>query len=565
MNYKQISNQSKSDWKRSWTPKDNKPFAQNWDMQRIRDGQQLNDFVEKQIDSVYDLDSDWLKNPQIAKKIFDELSKFTERKNEKNNQYLIDFKTRLLKEIKGKRSKDQIWDDLKRVYSQFTVHGQKSKIWLLKKTDIDGWSSLLLLELAWFKKDWIENINFVANWESWPGMNIDTSDGGVWWLKVEQKKQQYINQKWEKKEYNTFFNSILSLDEHWWWPCSSTRMIYEILKDFNKIPHNQSKQVARFVQFVDIVDDLWYQVSGVVPDYLERTIFGLYRFLPVEFIFDYFKHPNRTGFEYLDDDYLSQTKIRNFDTNWKFKWLKSLKKISLEKKDRVDRWFQEYLDLEKKWYFLMYRDNRFIVDLWAKITDWPETASIYGAGIIRIFPSGDVYIYSPTKLSPKIGWFEVMNDHFIIDKIWSGKNLNELLREFDYLATREFENSTDPGSKFNLKKEIINYRENLKKDNSVKKDQISSVDILAKEQIAKLPDLEPGDIEIWKTYKWIVNNKRWNIIFVTLDSLDQVRWILHKSKSWDQFSSIKVWEEISVIVEKKEDNKINFVLDNAIK
>ncbi len=631
MQDKTVSGQSgyrpKSDWKRSWKSKANKPFAQNSDIQRVRESQELYDFVETKKDLLSSLDGDWLKNPKIAQEIFGWLNGFTKRKNEKNNQYLIDFKTWLLKEIKGKRSKDQVRDDLKRIYSQFTVHGQKSKMWLLKKTDIDWSASLLLLELAWFKENDKENINFVSNGESWPGMNIDTSDSAVWWLKVELKKHEYINKKWEKKEYSSFFNSILSLDEHWWWPCSSTRMIYEILKDFNRIPHDQYKQVARFVQFVDVVDDLGYQVSGVVSQYLERTIFGLHRSLPIEFIFDYFKYPNRTGFEYLSDDYLSQTKIKNFDANWEFKWSKSLKKISLEKKDRMDRWMQEYLDLEKNWYFLTYKGHRFVVDLWSKITDWPETASICDGGIIRIFPSGDLYIYSPIKLPAKIGWFESINEHFIIDKIWSGKNLDKLLKEFEIMTTKAFfleqkeenwkllfdENkqaiketsrtynfdanelrgktkedlekylldtdkniykdvyknvydiSIDPWSKLDLKKEIVQYRQNIEKEELLKKNKVSKWSVSLDNKLEDLPDLKMKNIEVWERYKWIVNNKMWNMLFVTLDKMDQIRWKLHKNKSWEKFSSIKIWDEIYVIVEEKEDNKISFKLDGATK
>jgi len=33
-------------------------------------------------------------------------------------------------------------------------------------------------------------------------------------------------------------------------------MVYQILKDFGKIPQDKQKQVERFVQFVDIVDDM---------------------------------------------------------------------------------------------------------------------------------------------------------------------------------------------------------------------------------------------------------------------------------------------------------------------
>jgi len=617
--------------KKPFTRRENTPFNNNPDLHKLQTSKEQRNFFETQIDLMANMNESKLKSKSTSDGIFRWLNVITYRKNIRNNEYLVNFKKWLLKQ--DKRSKKQIWNALKRVYGKFTVHGQKTKTGFVKKADIDAASSLLLLEMSWFKDRWYDNVTFVDNWQSWPGMNIDTSDGGIWWLKVDLKKNQHTDKEWKASEHQSFFNSILSLDEHGWWPSSSTRMIFEILKDFQKIPPKQMWQVSRFVQFVDIVDDLWYQASGIVSEYLERTIFGLHKFLSAEFIFNYFSNPNRTWFEYLSDEFLEKTGFRNFET----KKYQTLKETSKQKKDRMKDGNNQLMDLEKKGYYLMYGWHRFIVDLWAKIIDGPETASINQCGIIRIFPeSGDVYIYSPFKLPTKIGWFDVISDHFVIDKIWSGKDLNKLLGEFSRQKDRlilweelsiedndpryeEIKNIFEESKKKqieeirkskwkieweqldmaiekdtksviyiknqweaayvkindcfilswsqkDLNKEIIEYRKSIKFKNENKKAQSSNIDIWLKAKIGELPEWKIEDIEVWKKYVWIVNNKYPNMIFVTLDKSNEIRWILHKNKlDKEVFSSIQTWDKLSVVVKEKQGGKIEFVLDGVIK
>lgn len=558
----------------------NKPF-ENVQLRKISEDGKWAQSLETKRDLIADLDVKWWQNPKTAKDIFYLLNWITLEKNRKNNQYLFDFKKRLMDNIVAeknkivnwkklvlnekevmvyKRDKQAIREDLKRVYKKFTVHGQKTSNGFNKRADIDAAASLLLLELAWFTKDWYKDISYVENWKWGPGVNIDTSDEEIWWIRVlDYEKAKTSAKDWKIRREKSLFGTKAILNEHGNWPASSTRMVYQILKDFDKIPQDKQRQVERFVQFVDIVDDMWYQATGIVSPYLERTIFGLYKFLPTSFVFDYFKDANKTWFEYLDDKYLNDNKVFVFNLVSKKKEEKTLKEISKEKKERMEKANKEILKTEYDWYFLMFGDNRFIVDLWWKLTDGPETVSIWGKWIIRIFPwSWDLYIYSPFKLPNVIWWFEVSNEHFIIDKIWSWKNLNKLLNEFQYLSERKFSSwSKDPWSKRNLKQEIIEYRQKIEEKKKIeweKSQQEKTRYSSLKNTFSNLPDLL--DVEIWKDYDCIVNNVSWNIVYLTFDNKDKVRWRLHKNFVGEfDFKSLKQWDRLSVNIIKNEKTK----------
>jgi len=366
--------------------KNNNPFNSLLEVKKVKDKNQTqSEYLDTKRELISELWEKWRKKTQTAQEIFHRLNGISYKKNQENNQYLIDFKKWLLEEIKWKRGKAQIWEDLRRVYNTFTVHGQKTQTWLNKRADIDAAASILLLELAGFTDDWYRNLNVVDNWESGPGINLDT--GWSWGIKIEWYEKNRTTIKDDKiRREKSLFGTKLLIDEHWGGPCSTTRMIYQILRDFDKIADDQKDQIKRFVEFVDIVDDLWYKASWLISPFMERTIFGLYKFLPIWFVFNYFKDPNKTGFEYLHDKYLIENKVSILDMESKQKIEKPLKEISDNKKDRMNKAYKSLVKLESEWYFLMLGNDRFIVDLWWKLIDWPETASIYEKWIIRLFP-----------------------------------------------------------------------------------------------------------------------------------------------------------------------------------
>lgn len=569
----------KNDWKTEWRlDRKNKPFQDDSVINKISESKKQEESFEVQRDLILALDKEWWQNPQTAQDIFYLLTGITYRKNQSNNKYLHEFQNWLDEHIKNGKDKEEIWKDLQRVYDKFTVHGQKNNTWLLRRADIDASASILLLEIAWFTPDWYKNLTFVENEQSWPGINLDTWI--AWWIKIEWYEKSHTTIKDGKiRREKSLFGTKLLLDEHWGGPCSTTRMVYQILKTFNKIPYYRKDQIKRFVEFVDVVDDLWYQACGLTSSYLERTIFWLYKALPTWFVFNYFKDANKTWFEYLDDKYLNENKVSIFDVWSKQKEEKTLKEISDEKKKRIQKSNREFLKAESNWYFLMLWDTRFIVDLWWRLTDWPEMASMWNKWIIRLFPwTWDLYIYSPSKLSGKIWWFDINNDHFIIDKIWSGKDINKLLNEFKYLKDREFEESKDPWSKRNLKKEIVDYRQNIEdekvrveKEKEISRQQkIETTELWLKNILSDLPEISIDSLEIGKDYDGVVNNIRGNIVFVTFDKDNKVRWVLHKNdvESIDLFKSIMVWDKLYVKIKEKEDNweniKIRLVLNNIV-
>jgi hypothetical protein len=64
------------------------------------------------------------------------------------------------------------------------------------------------------------------------------------------------------------------------------------------------------MNFVDIVDSLDYQASGIDYGNSYRTLFGLYRNLRIEDIYKYFEDPKHTGFEILPDEFLTKHNIK---------------------------------------------------------------------------------------------------------------------------------------------------------------------------------------------------------------------------------------------------------------
>jgi len=85
-----------------------------------------------------------------------------------------------------------------------------------------------------------------------------------------------------------------------------------------------------------------------------------------------------------------------------------------------------------------------------------------------------------------------------------------------------------------------------------------------------LPEFFIDNLEINNSYEGVVNNVQWNIVFVTFDKDNKVRWILHKNdvENIDVFKSIVVWDTLSVKIKGKEivweNTKIKLILNNII-
>jgi hypothetical protein len=115
--------------------------------------------------------------------------------------------------------------------------------------------------------------------------------------------------------------------------------------------------------------------------------------------------------------------------------------------------------MENQWYILKYKSTKFIVDIWKekksengkeakeetwkkengeiipRLNDWPQVAGYNGFGLFKIRPQrGNIYIYSPNKLPPKIEWFDTQWNFLIINSP-TIQDLENLLKKFEITET----------------------------------------------------------------------------------------------------------------------------------
>ncbi|MEI6774251.1 MAG: hypothetical protein WCL18_05705 [bacterium] len=96
-------------------------------------------------------------------------------------------------------------------------------------------------------------------------------------------------------------------------PTSSTRMVYEILKKMDilsKLPTEDQSTLERFVYFVDFAYRLKQRIYGMDVMYVYGTLFGNYKRLTLQDIWEYLKsNPDKTGFEPLSEEEATKLKI----------------------------------------------------------------------------------------------------------------------------------------------------------------------------------------------------------------------------------------------------------------
>lgn len=121
-----------------------------------------------------------------------------------------------------------------------------------------------------------------------------------------------------------------------------------MLDQLGQISDNHKKQLQRFINFVDIIDSLDYQASGIDYPNSYRTLFGLYRNLKIEEIYKYFENPAHTGFELLSDDFLIKHTTKKYNKETKIMEDISLKKISENQKKRIEKNMEQITETQKK-------------------------------------------------------------------------------------------------------------------------------------------------------------------------------------------------------------------------
>ena len=179
--------------------------------------------VEIKSNLINDLGYYQQRKPQLANDIFLLLNEATYKKNQANNKYLHDFEEWFVELLSQENQKVQARQDLK----HFTDRSQKR---------VDKEACALLLDMVLLNKN----------------ESVKSNDHTV---RVENK----------------LLSVRALIGKYWTGACSNTRMVYQILKKLNKIPDGQKDQIKRFVEFVDIASDLWYQASSLVRPYIHET------------------------------------------------------------------------------------------------------------------------------------------------------------------------------------------------------------------------------------------------------------------------------------------------------
>lgn len=452
-----------------------------------------------------------------------------------------DILEKIKKQHKTKEDiKDEIFTIIKRAFNKnITLH---------EGSDIDKEASLFLLKVTGFFKDnkgekidLQESIQEVRQGES--GKKWLTIDS---WGTINGIKINKVNKQLEQgKTSKSFIGSQVIVSEHSDLspeskkverPTSSAHMIYYMFDQLEQLPTKNKEQLQRFMDFIDIVDSLDYQASGI--DYINnyKTLFGLYRNLKIEDIYKYFEDPTHTGFEILPDNFLETYIIkRHYRKNGvSVKEDISLKKISQQQKERIENSIHQLEEIDKKWQFGNFNNERFMIALGKEVNDWAQVASYYDCGLLKIFPSGDFYMFSPRVLPKKILDFDT-DEHFLTIRSISKENLEKILGIFEF-------NTAKPEI---LKEKIIAYRESIKSTDSKesKEDIISNL----KNRIKELKDSSREEIkkEKEKSHTGIINNISGKHIYVNITPT--ISWLI---KSETKEKALQIGDNIQVQVDQ---------------
>ncbi|MEI8008766.1 MAG: hypothetical protein WCI00_05225 [bacterium] len=118
-----------------------------------------------------------------------------------------------------------------------------------------------------------------------------------------------------------------------------------------------------------------YQISSIDYKHNYQTVFGLYRSMNIEDIFEYFKNSEHSGFEKLPEWYMKKTKTITRDGR------KSdilLQEISEKHKERIEKNIDNFEKIKDSGKELVYGNTKFIVEIEEKpenrIQDGPQTS-----------------------------------------------------------------------------------------------------------------------------------------------------------------------------------------------
>ncbi len=444
-----------------------------------------------------------------AKKIQTALKFLNESNNSLADTYIKDFMELVRRKQRKRNSKAtpqqlQAWlKNHKREFAEVLKRFiNKEKTYVHKANDIDKSAAKFLLQLfgidsnKTFHEIEHNEANTIKEW-----LLIDVGETATG-LKVEktteiQNGEKIIKTKKIASEHSDKSDEAILTNR----PSSTTQIIFKIFKDLWAINEKQLPHIQRFVNFVNTVDSMDYQVSAVDYPNNYKTMFGLYRAIPIQEIFEYFRNPEHTGFEKLTDKYMESIVIgKNKETNQEI----TLKDISENHKKRIEENIKNFNALKaQENRELYYKSTKFIVDIEDKIKDGPQVAGYYGYGFFKIYPKrGNIYIYSPKKLPTTIEGYPT-DGHFLIINHPTQEDIETLFEKFSTITIQ----------KTSLKDDMIAYLKKIQEKNTEK----NITDQEFQERINQLPILKRIHIKEHEKRKGVINNVQRKIAFITLD------------------------------------------------
>ena len=480
------------------------------------------------------------KNHTKSKKIQTAMKFFNGSKEQISSEYIQNF-FRFVKDKESQRNGEKPIDKIENYKEHFakvlTRYLNKEKHYVHKENDIDKSSLMFLLDKFGIDlKNKIQEINHedIEKMNSWVYWDVGETANGIKIIeKITGKNKKWKETKKTKKiisEHTDASDAAILTNR----PSSTTQMIFKIAKELWVIDKEQLPQIERFVNFVNTVDSMDYQISSIDYKHNYQTVFGLYRSMNIEDIFEYFKNSEHNGFEKLPEWYMKKTKTITRDGR------KSdivLQEISEKHKERIEKNIDNFEKIKDSGKELVYGNTKFIVDIEEKtenrIQDGPQTSWYNGYGFFNIkVERGNIYIYSPKKFPVTIEWFPT-DWHFLIINNPTEEDLEKLFQKFST------ENST-------LKKDII---KRLSTIQAKKEEPINENDFSSKCKLF-LPELIKKDLKIGKKYTAIINNDPQNkIAFCTLDSKERIKGRI-KVEDKNLLKGYKKWSTIHVKIDE---------------
>jgi len=488
-------------------------------------------------------------NPMKNKKIWTAMTFFNESKERMSSTYIKDF-FKLVREKQAKWNTNKK-EDVHTFYEQHKKHFievlkrfiNKEKSYVHKGSDIDKSALQFLLKKLGIKDDKIFNEIDHADVDSInEGIFFDVG-GTVSWIKTVEKVVETNKKGKEIKKRKTIISEhIDDSDEALLTnrPASTTQMIFKICKELWAIKKEDFSQMQRFVNFVNTIDSMEYQVSAIDYPNNYQTLFGLYRYIPMEYIFEYFKNPEKNWFEKLS--YKEMENITTGKIDYKTGKKKTLREVSMEQKNIIDNDIKKFEKIQEKGKEFFYKGTKFIVDLEEKnenkIKNCPQTTGYHGYGYFTIKEGrGNIYMYSPKKLPIMIEWYKT-DGHFLFIDEPTPEIIEKLFNKFD--------TSLQDTS---LQEETINHLKKIQDKKHIKNINKEDID----ERTEKLlKPLSESELKIGKNYTGIINNVQGKYIYVNLGN--EIKWMI-KLENRQEAKKFQKWNLISVRIEEIDKKK----------